>query len=67
MGTQEDNEEREIQALYPEGTLERKVLDYSRASHTPGKVPPLLLGAFRLLMGITLVMTVSAIVAFLNH
>ena len=58
-------EDQEINALYPEGSVERRVLDYSRSSHPQDDVPPFLVAAFKVLMGITILMTLVALVAYM--
>ena len=73
MGYLQDKEEEELKERYPEGSIERRVLDYSRDSIKDSlkhkqeeEVPPLLLAAFKLLMGITIVMSLVSLVAFLS-
>ena len=63
----EDVDEKELKERYPEGSLERRVLEYSRSTHIQDEVPPLLLSAFKVLMGITIVMAVASLIAFLSH
>jgi hypothetical protein len=65
MGYQEDKEEEELNRLYPEGSLERRVLEYSRGTHEHGEVPKLLMIAFKLLMGISILMAFISLVAYL--
>ncbi len=67
MGYWADKEEQELNRLYPEGTVERKVLDYSRKRHGHGTVPPMLLMAFKLLMGISIFTAVISLVTLLNE
>ena len=66
MGYREDKEEEELNRLYPEGSVERRVLEYSRGKHEHGDVPPLLVTAFKLLMGISVLMAFISLVAFLS-
>ena len=61
---EQEKEAAELEKLYPEGSAERRILDYSRASHTEGTVPPLLMGAFKVLMGISIVMAISGLIGF---
>ena len=67
MSYAREKEEEMLNELYPEGSLERKVLDYSRAKRPSEEVPPMLVAAFKVLMGISVLMAVSAFVAYLNH
>jgi hypothetical protein len=67
MGYYEDKEEEELKERYPEGSLERKVLEYSSSKHIHDEVPPMLLAAFKVLMGISILMAVVSLVAFLSH
>jgi hypothetical protein len=64
MGSKEQ-ENQEIDAKYPEGTTERDVLEYSRSKHIEDDVPPMLLAAFKVIIGITIVMAASSLFAFL--
>ena len=63
----EDKEQEELDQLYPEGSLERRVLDYSRAKQEHDEVPPMLVAAFKVLMGISILMAVVGLVGFLSH
>ncbi|MCB0346207.1 MAG: hypothetical protein KDD66_13905 [Bdellovibrionales bacterium] len=67
MGTSRDKDEEELDKLYPKGTREREILDYSRSSNPDETVPPMLLAAFRVLMGVTAVMAIVSIIAFASH
>ena len=67
MSYSQDKETEELDKLYPTGSDERRVLDYSRATHIQDEVPPLLLAAFKLLMGITAVMGVVFLIGLLSH
>lgn len=68
MGYYEDREEQELDEKYPVGSRERRVLDYSRAiHHEKEEVPPMLVAAFKVLMGITVLMAVVGLIGFLNH
>jgi hypothetical protein len=67
MGYYEDKEEEELLERYPEGSIERQVIDYSRSKHIQEEVPPMLLAAFKVLMGISVLMAVVSLVAFLSH
>lgn len=62
-----NKEEQELNELYPPGSPARRVLDYSRATHASEVIHPLLVTAFKLLMGISIVMALSAAVAFFLH
>ncbi len=66
MGYYEDKEAEELDERYPEGSVERRVLDYSKATHEHDEVPELLVAAFRVLMGITVLMAVVSVVGFLS-
>ena len=59
-------EEAELNRLYPEGSPERRVLEYSRGKKEHDKVPPMLVNAFKLLMGITIICAVISVGAFLT-
>ncbi len=65
MGYEEDKEREELARLYPEGSAERRILNYSQGSHKEGEVPPLLFGAFKILMGISILMAIVSVVALL--
>lgn len=67
MGYLEEQEEKELDQLYPEGSRERRALDYSRAMHHQEEVPPMLVAAFKVLMGITVLMAVVGVIGFLSH
>lgn len=67
MGTSRDKEEEELDKLYPKGTREREVLDYSRSSNPDEPVPPMLLAAFKVLMGVTAVMATVSFIAFASR
>ncbi len=67
MGYKFDKDEEQINELYPEGSLERNVVNYSRTPHEQDEVHPLLLRAFKLLMGITSVMAIFALIGFMSH
>lgn len=66
MGYWEDKEEEELNRLYPVGSKDRHVLDYSRGKHKHGEVPPLLVNAFKLLMGISVLMGFVSLVGYLS-
>lgn len=66
MGYYRDKEEEELKQRYPEGCAERRVLEYSRATHKHEEVPPMLVAAFKVLMGITVLMAVVSLVGFLS-
>ncbi len=63
MSYSQDKEKQELEKLYPEGSVERQVLDYSRTTHKHDEVPPLLLGAFKILMGISILYAIVSLVA----
>lgn len=68
MGYFEEQEEKELDEKYPEGSKERRALDYSRAiHHHKEEVPPMLVAAFKVLMGITAVMALVGFIGFLSH
>ena len=70
MGYFEEREEEELNRRYPEGSREREVLDYSRGAkshHQHEEVPKMLVTAFKVLMGISILMAVTTIIAYLNH
>ncbi|MCB0323221.1 MAG: hypothetical protein KDD69_06585 [Bdellovibrionales bacterium] len=67
MGSYEETEEAELKALYPEGSVERRVLEFSRSAHIEEEVPPILLGAFKLLMGISILGGIVGLIAMLSH
>lgn len=67
MSSKDDIDASEIDALYPEGSREREVLEYSRSTHPKDDVPPMLLAAYKVLMGITIVMAATSLFAYLNH
>ena len=67
MGYYEDKEEEELNELYPEGSLERNVLEFSRSAKIEDQVPPMLIAAFKVLMGVTILMAVVSFIAFLSH
>jgi hypothetical protein len=67
MGYKVDKDEEQINELYPEGSLERNVVNYSRTPHEQDEVPAMLMTTFKLLMGITLIMAIFALVGFLSH
>ena len=61
-----NSEEELLNELYPEGSLERQVLDYSRDHNREGEeVPPMLRSAFRILMGVSLGMGTVSLLAYL--
>ena len=66
MFHQSDKEEAELRRRYPEGSPERRILDYSRATHSSEPVPPFLKAAFRILMGVASVMAIISTVTYLN-
>lgn len=66
MGYWEDKENELLTKLYPEGTLERHVLEYSQGKHQHGEVHPMLVAAFKVLMGISILVAVVSLIAFLN-
>lgn len=66
MGYEEDKEIAELERLYPQGSAERRVLEYSQGTHAEGDVPPLLLSAFKILMGISILVAVVSVVAALS-
>ena len=61
-----NDDEEELQERYPEGSAERRVLDYSRSSNIEDEVPPMLAQAFMVLMGITVLMAVAGLVTYLS-
>lgn len=61
-----DDEERELSERYPEGSLERQVLDYSRSESIEEEVPPMLLGTFTVLMGISFLSGIVALLVYFN-
>ncbi len=63
----EDKEKEELDELYPEGSLERRVLEYSMSKHSHDEVPPMLKAAFKVLMGVTMLMAVVGLIGFLSH
>ena len=65
--TEETKDWEELKEVYPEGSDERRILEYSRASHDHGAVPPMLFNAFKVLVGITLVMSVISLFGYLTH
>lgn len=67
MGYRADKEREELERLYPEGSREREVLEYSRATSKHQPVPPMLVAAFKVLMGITILMGIVSLVALLSH
>ena len=67
MGYREEREEQELNQRYPEGSLERRVLQYSRGKQQHGEVPPMLVGAFKVLMGISILMAMATLIAYLSH
>ena len=67
MSPLKDRESQELNEKYPEGSIERQVLDYSRAKHIKEEVPPMLFAAFRVLMGVSVLMAVVTVAAYLSH
>ena len=63
----EDKEKEELERLYPEGSPEHRVLEYSKAKKHHDEVPPMLKAAFKVLMGVTVLMAVVGLVGFLSH
>lgn len=53
--------------LYPEGSREREILAYSEAHHIESEINPLLLGVFKVLMGVTVMIAVLAVIAFFSE
>ena len=67
MAKEEEKSWDDLKNVYPEGSEEWKILEYSRASHDRGRVPPMLLMAFKILMGITTVMATVSLIGYLTH
>jgi len=67
MSYEEDKEWEALLKKYPVGSPERQALDYSRGDHAQEQVPPMLYNAFKLLMGISILMAVVSLVGFLSH
>ena len=65
FGIDEEKERQELRDKYPEGSQERKILEYSMASRHHEEVPGLLKGAFYVLMGITVLMSLAALIGFI--
>ena len=63
----EDKEKEELEEKYPDGSLEREVLEYSKAKKSHEEVPPMLVAAFKVLMGVTVLMAVVGLIGFLSH
>ena len=66
MSSEEQSWE-ELKDVYPEDSEEWKILEYSRASHDHGSVPPILFSAFKILMGVTGVMALISMIGYLSH
>lgn len=62
-----EGERKEIDELYPKGTLEREVLEYSMGKPGHEEVHPMLRSAFKVLVGVSLIMAGSSLIAFLNR
>jgi hypothetical protein len=56
------SEQQEIESLYPAGSREREILNYSLLTHSATAPHPLLMAAFRILMSIAIAFAVSGIV-----
>ena len=67
MKLQHEKEKEILDEKYPAGSKEREILEYSSSKHEHDEVPPMLLAAFRVLMGISIVMAIAAIVGYYNH
>ncbi len=67
MGAYEDKEAKEIEELYPKDSLEYQVLEYSRACHHQEEVPPMLVAAFKILMGLSGIMAIVGVAGYLSH
>ena len=62
-----EKEEQEINELYPEGSIERHVLEYSRGKPTEEELPRFLVAVFGVLMCITVLMAIAGLVGFLTN
>lgn len=60
----EQKDREEVETLYPEGSPEREVIEYSRSTSHKDEVHPMLRTAFWLLMGISSLMAISALIGF---
>ena len=67
MKIQCEKEKQILNELYPQGSKEREILDYSISEHIHDEVPPTLLAAFRILMGISICAAIAAAVAYYNY
>jgi hypothetical protein len=62
-----EQERKEIDELYPKGTIEREVLEYSMGKPGHEEVHPMLRTAFKVLIGISVIMAGSSLIAFMSH
>ena len=60
-------EEDIIDKLYPLGTREREIIDYSRSDHPSKDVHPLLITGFKILMGVTVIALISLASRFIFY
>ena len=66
MAHTQSKEEKELDLLYPAGSREREVLEYSREVNPQKAVHPMLVMAFGILMVLTAVAVAIYIVTFLK-
>lgn len=64
---QNKQEEEELNKIYPPGSPAREILDYSRAKHPHQAVPPMLMIAFKILMGISIAAGAVGFIAVLIY
>ncbi len=66
MAHTQSKEEKELDLLYPKGSREREVLEYSREVNPQKAVHPMLVVAFRILMGLTAIAMAIFTVTYLK-
>lgn len=65
MSINEHPDNKVLNDKYPTGTVERRILDYSRGEHLDEEVPPLLLKTFKLTMVITGVISLIVVLGYI--